>query len=259
MSDRERDSAPHDDFFRALSVPLLAHELKGPLAVIEAGVATALERAGEGADAARLARTLRRVLRSTRRAQALVDDLLEVGRAEAGQLDRVAFSPAAALLDAVVDAVEAMDAELADRVADQSAESMIATLAAGGVELTVADRARASVDRTGPAQVLADRRQPGPQRAALPSLARRDRARRRRRDGHASPSRTTDRAWRPRIASASSSAGRAAPTPSRAAGRATGWAWRRRGSWRGAWAATSLSPRGPEAGSCSPCRSRAPR
>ncbi len=56
--------------------------------MIEAGVSTALERAGEGAEAARLERTLRRVLRSTRRAQALVDDLLEVGRAEAGQLER---------------------------------------------------------------------------------------------------------------------------------------------------------------------------
>jgi signal transduction histidine kinase len=143
MSDRERDGAQHDDFFRALSIPLLAHELKGPLAVIEAGVSTALERAGEGAEPARLARTLRRVLRSTRRAQALVDDLLEVGRAQAAQLARVTFSPAATLLEALVDAVEAMDAELADRVADQSAESMVAMLAAGGVELAIADRARA--------------------------------------------------------------------------------------------------------------------
>ena len=72
MSDRERDADSRgggdraDDFFRALSIPLLAHELKGPLAVIEAGVSTALERAAEGgADAAKLVRTLRRVLRST--------------------------------------------------------------------------------------------------------------------------------------------------------------------------------------------------
>jgi signal transduction histidine kinase len=148
MSDREHDSVPGDDFFRALSIPLLAHELKGPLAVIEAGVSTALERAGEGADAARLARTLRRVLRSTRRAQALVDDLLEVGRAEAGQLERQSFNPAAPLIEAVIDAVEAMDADLAERLADQadqSAESSTATLAAGGVVLSISDRARASV------------------------------------------------------------------------------------------------------------------
>jgi signal transduction histidine kinase len=136
---------PRDDFFRALSIPLLAHELKGPLAVIEAGVATSLERAGEGADASRLARTLRRVLRSTRRAQALVDDLLEVGRAEAGQVDRTAFHPAAALIDAVISAVEAMDAELADRVTDAGPGSTIEALAAGGVELAITDRASTSV------------------------------------------------------------------------------------------------------------------
>ena len=136
MSDRERDADSRgggdraDDFFRALSIPLLAHELKGPLAVIEAGVSTALERAAEGgADAAKLVRTLRRVLRSTRRAQALVDDLLEVGRAEVGHLERQSFNPAGPLVGAVIDAVEAMDAGLADRLTDQVDQSAAATVA----------------------------------------------------------------------------------------------------------------------------------
>jgi signal transduction histidine kinase len=145
MSDR-------DDFFRALSIPLLAHELKGPLAVIEAGVTTALERAGAGADTARLERTLKRVLRSTHRAQALVDDLLEVGRAEAGQVDRSSFKPAPALIDAVIDAIEAMDADLADRAAaadageaEARASAIVAALRAGGVDLSIAEHARAAI------------------------------------------------------------------------------------------------------------------
>ena len=145
MSDR-------DDFFRALSIPLLAHELKGPLAVIEAGVTTALERAGAGTDAVRLERTLKRVLRSTRRAQALVDDLLEVGRAEAGQVDRTSFQPAPALLDAVIDAVEAMDAELADRVAAVDAgqgeartSAVVTALRGGGVDVAIAEGARGAI------------------------------------------------------------------------------------------------------------------
>lgn len=144
MSDREK-SGEYSDFFRALSIPLLAHELKGPLAVIEAGVTTALERATAGADPARLERTLKRVLRSTRRAQALVDDLLEVGRAEAGQVDRTRFRPAPALIDAVVDAVEAMDAELADQVAGVGAGAIVDALRAGGVDVTIAEEARAAV------------------------------------------------------------------------------------------------------------------
>jgi signal transduction histidine kinase len=143
-----RDGDPSGAFFRELSIPLLAHELKGPLAVIEAGVSTALERAADGTDPARLARTLRRVLRSTRRAQALVDDLLEVGRAEAGELELRSFDPTETLIEAIIDAVEAMDAELAERLAertDASAARATATLAAGGVVVAISDRARATV------------------------------------------------------------------------------------------------------------------
>jgi signal transduction histidine kinase len=85
------------------------------------------------------------VLRSTRRAQALVDDLLEVGRAEAGQVDRTSFRPADTVIDAVVSAVEAMDAELADRVAEAGPDAAIAALRGGGVEVEISDRARTSV------------------------------------------------------------------------------------------------------------------
>jgi signal transduction histidine kinase len=150
--DRDRAAAPGDspgraasgDFFRELSVPLLAHELKGPLAVIESGVVTALERGVAGADPARLERTLRRVLRSARRAQALIDDLLEIGRAEAGQLERSPFRPADELIAAVIDAVEAMDSDLADRVAAASGDPLPA-LEAGGVEVRIAEGARSIV------------------------------------------------------------------------------------------------------------------
>ncbi|HVR29545.1 MAG TPA: HAMP domain-containing sensor histidine kinase [Thermoanaerobaculia bacterium] len=131
-------------FYRELSIPLLAHELKGPLAVIEAGIRLLLEREGGESDARR-ERTLRRVLRSAMRAQALVEDLLEVGRAEAGRLERGAFRPAAAVAAAVAEAVEAMDAELAERIAGKSGDDLIAELARGGVALALSDRARAVV------------------------------------------------------------------------------------------------------------------
>jgi hypothetical protein len=53
MSDSDHEKGadrvtPEPDFFRELSIPLLAHELKGPLAVVEAGIRTLLARgAGE--------------------------------------------------------------------------------------------------------------------------------------------------------------------------------------------------------------------
>jgi signal transduction histidine kinase len=138
------ESGAAGGFYRELSIPLLAHELKGPLAVIETGIRTLLDRGGAESDARR-ERTLRRVLRSALRARALVDDLLEIGRAEAGLVERTAFRPSAALLDSVVDAVEAMDAELAERIAAAPESELLAELARGGVEVAVSDRARASV------------------------------------------------------------------------------------------------------------------
>jgi signal transduction histidine kinase len=150
LSDRERDrptepqGAGGSDFFRELSIPLLAHELKGPLAVIETGIRTLLERGGGSSESdARRERTLRRVLRGALRAQALVEDLLEVGRAEAGQLEREAFRPSEVVTEALIDAVEAMDADLAERVAETSGEAAIAVLRAGGIDLQISERARA--------------------------------------------------------------------------------------------------------------------
>jgi signal transduction histidine kinase len=150
VSDRERDrptepqGAGGSDFFRELSIPLLAHELKGPLAVIETGIRTLLERGGGSSESdARRERTLRRVLRGALRAQALVEDLLEVGRAEAGQLEREAFRPSEVVTEALIDAVEAMDADLAERVAETSGEAAIAVLRAGSIDLQISERARA--------------------------------------------------------------------------------------------------------------------
>jgi signal transduction histidine kinase len=137
--------AAQGDFFRELSIPLLAHELKGPLAVIEAGIRTLIGRSTGSESDARSDRTLRRVLRGARRAQGLVDDLLEVGRAEAGLVDRDSFRPVEVVLESVRGAVEAMDAELADRVASSSGEELVAGLRDGGVDLSIGELASAVV------------------------------------------------------------------------------------------------------------------
>ena len=135
---------PGSSFYRELSIPLLAHELKGPLAVIETGIRTLLDRGGADAEARR-ERTLRRVLRSALRAQALVDDLLEVGRAEAGLVERAPFPAAAAVTAALVDAIDAMDAELAERISGAADAALRAGLEAGGIEFEVAEPARAAL------------------------------------------------------------------------------------------------------------------
>jgi len=68
-----------------LKINLLYHDLKGPLAVVETGIATLLDRAERyGALSEKQERVLHRTLRNIKVAHALVNDLLELGRAKNG-------------------------------------------------------------------------------------------------------------------------------------------------------------------------------
>jgi two-component system, OmpR family, sensor kinase len=54
------------------------------------------------------------------------------------------FEPARELIAAVTDAVEAMDSDLADRIAGHEGDAVIAELGAGGVELSISANAQAA-------------------------------------------------------------------------------------------------------------------
>jgi len=103
-----------EDFFGRLNLEFLIHELKDPLAVIETGLRTLLERQDKiGPLTERQQRTLERVLRSSRKARGMVYSLLEVGRSEAGQFHFTLFDPVAATLIALREAYEAYVGSLA--------------------------------------------------------------------------------------------------------------------------------------------------
>jgi two-component system OmpR family sensor kinase len=68
-----------------IKIDLLVHDLKVPLAVIEAGVSTLLNRQEKyGALTEKQEKVLLRALRNTKITQALVNDALELGRSRAG-------------------------------------------------------------------------------------------------------------------------------------------------------------------------------
>ena len=78
-SDRGPDSNDHE-LLSSLELGFIMHELKGPLAVIEAGARALL--AGKGAEnglSSRQERTLQRMLRSTLKSRELVAELLAIG------------------------------------------------------------------------------------------------------------------------------------------------------------------------------------
>lgn len=96
-----------EQFFRDIEIEFLVHELKDPIAIIETGLRTLLERQDKfGALTPRQENTLKRTLRNSKKARELLHSMLEIGRAEAGCFLGERFRPAHSILQALGDALE---------------------------------------------------------------------------------------------------------------------------------------------------------
>jgi signal transduction histidine kinase len=129
-----------EQFFRDIEIEFLVHELKGPMAVIETGVRTLLERAEKyGPLTPRQEKILKRSLRNSKKARAMLNGLLEVGRAGAGCFLCCRFQPAKSAYDVLLDALETVtgsDFDHLDRNTDP--EAVLAFLNQKGIFLNVA-------------------------------------------------------------------------------------------------------------------------
>lgn len=120
-------SRQHERFFRDIEIEFLIHELKDPIAVIETGLRTLLERQEKiGPLTERQEKTLKRTLRSSRKARQMLNSLLEVGRSEAGCFFYCGFSPAATIYKALADAMETVPGPNADEVPGGDGEEELA-------------------------------------------------------------------------------------------------------------------------------------
>jgi signal transduction histidine kinase len=133
-------AAGSDDFFRALDTQLLVHELKGPLLLIEAAARTLIEQAGQmGPLTERQEKTVKRILRGTLRGRRLVNQLLEIGRAESAQFSLASFDVGEAVLKTLIESVETSDAQLAARLSEATTgEAQQAVLAQAGITIKIA-------------------------------------------------------------------------------------------------------------------------
>ena len=94
-------------FFKEIEIEFLVHELKDPIAIIETGLRTLLERQDKfGSLSARQKNTLKRALRNSKKARELLHNLLEIGRSEAGCFIGQRFQPSKSVLQALEDALE---------------------------------------------------------------------------------------------------------------------------------------------------------
>lgn len=132
-------------FFREVNVEFLVHELKDPIAVIETGLRCLIEKPDRyGALTERQANTLQRSLRSARKAWAILNDLLEVGRAEAACRCCTRFQPLGSVRAALKEALETVAGPEAEPLGTfRQPEELERLLRRHGIELTASAEAAA--------------------------------------------------------------------------------------------------------------------
>lgn len=140
-SEKNRPPKTGDEtFFREVQIEFLIHELKDPVSVIETGVKTLLTKQDKyGALSAAQEKTLKRVLRNTKKIWEMLNNLMEIGRAEAGCFVSCRFQPAKATYEALLEALEtkaALIAEHFSRCADQ--KEILQYLDSCGISLQIA-------------------------------------------------------------------------------------------------------------------------
>jgi len=133
-----------DDFFKEVDIAFLIHELKDPIAVIETGVRSLLEKQSKfGQLSARQERTLNRALRNCAKARGMLHSLLEVGRSESKQLLACRFRPAGIIPEVLVEALEAMSGKYSEALSGLNRTTdILQYLDSEGFNLTTASRAR---------------------------------------------------------------------------------------------------------------------
>jgi signal transduction histidine kinase len=132
-----------EQFFRDIEIEFLVHELKDPIAIIETGLRTLLERQDKfGTLSKRQENTLKRTLRNSKKARELLHNMLEVGRAEAGCFIGERFSPAESILQALEDALETNAGGIFEKyMGCDSRPEALAYLKSCGVVVDISSRA----------------------------------------------------------------------------------------------------------------------
>jgi signal transduction histidine kinase len=116
-------------FFQDISIEFLVHELKDPIAVIETGLRTVLEKQDQfGPLTGKQANPLMRSLRNARKAWGLLNDLLEIGRSEAGCLACSRFPAITAMYQALKEALETVTGPASEVIGKYQVEAELIKL-----------------------------------------------------------------------------------------------------------------------------------
>ncbi|HSO67915.1 MAG TPA: HAMP domain-containing sensor histidine kinase [Desulfatirhabdiaceae bacterium] len=117
MSEQKNQTPDQGQFFREMQIELLIHDLKDPVAVIETGVRSLLDRREtNGPLSHRQEKTLKRVLRNAQKTRSMMYNLLEIGRSQAGCFNCMAFSPVYVMFESLMEAIETQCSAIHEQV-----------------------------------------------------------------------------------------------------------------------------------------------
>lgn len=127
---------------KKLKFELLVHDLKGPLAVIETGLISLLQREEKyGPLTERQHKVLERALRNTKITRMLVNDALEVGRSREGIMNKNNFPVNKFITQSLVEIFDLNDYEMADALENSNdLRSSKAMLLERGIDLDIDDQ-----------------------------------------------------------------------------------------------------------------------
>jgi signal transduction histidine kinase len=103
-------------FFREVEIEFLIHELKDPVAIIETGLRTLLEKKEKfGPLSPRQEKILKRTLRNSHKARGMLNSLLEIGRSEAGCIFCCRFQPSKVTYSVLLEVLDSLFENISDR------------------------------------------------------------------------------------------------------------------------------------------------
>jgi signal transduction histidine kinase len=145
QQNQARQETP-DQFFREIEIQFLIHELKDPIAIIETGLRTLLEKQEKfGPLSSKQQNTLKRTLRNTQKARSMLNNLLEIGRSESGCFICSHFEPAKSVYQALKDSLEIMTGPLSEELGKYQAEKdAVELLSQNGITLEFSARVQNS-------------------------------------------------------------------------------------------------------------------
>lgn len=109
-----------------IKLEFLIHDLKVPLAVIEAGIQSLIQKMDKyGPLTERQMKVLERALRNTIVTKTLVNDVLELGRSGEGIISKARLSPSSFIEDALVQVLDLTDHATAEKVGECSGLSAL--------------------------------------------------------------------------------------------------------------------------------------